>query len=303
MSLTDTPKTREQCRAALESLPDTPDRIPAIFLAHGPDAYLAPKPPIPSDPFKGPIFNWAGREGPLAQFLDDLGPLLLKKYKPKGIIVHRLWERKPLLMDYYGFSPELYQVEFISRGDSVLTQKIVNAFIAAGIPARPIQITEPRGHDGRGYDGPGLDHGVFMPEDIPVVEVSIDESLSTEKHWEIGRALRIKVCYLIISGGLVIHSFKNNGASFNPERAGPVLHDFHDAITQAVLIKDPAARREALHALTNHQGFRVANPREEHFIPLYVAAGAGDTLTGEDKDGETRILADFYGMSSFAFGL
>jgi len=81
------------------------------------------------------------------------------------------------------------------------------------------------------------------------------------------------------------------------------LHDFHNAIIQAVQIKDSTTRREALQALTRHRGFRAANPREEHFVPLYVAAGAGDAPTGEEKDGESIVLADIYGMSSFAFGV
>lgn len=45
--------------------------------------------------------------------------------------------------------------------------------------------------------GPGLDHGVFVPfklmfgdsVDVPVVQVSIDGSLSPEKNWALGKAL------------------------------------------------------------------------------------------------------------------
>lgn len=48
--------------------------------------------------------------------------------------------------------------------------------------------------------------------------------------------------------------------------------------------------------LTKHKGFRRAHPREEHFVPIYVAAGAGE-------DGETRILGGVYGAPTFAFGL
>ena len=38
-------------------------------------------------------FSWGGRDGPLGQFLEDFGPVLLKKYEPKGIIVFSAhWE-------------------------------------------------------------------------------------------------------------------------------------------------------------------------------------------------------------------
>jgi len=59
-------------------------------------------------------------------------------------------------------------------------------------------VSEPRGLDGRGFEGPGLDHGVFIPfrimfgevfTDIPIVEVSIDSSLDPEKNWQLGKAV------------------------------------------------------------------------------------------------------------------
>ena len=82
-------------------------------------------------------------------------------------------------MDYFGFPPELYKVQFNSRGDASLSQKIVNLFKTVhntrilfleitsehfrkhGIPARTVK-DESRGKDGRGFSGPGLDHGNSM---------------------------------------------------------------------------------------------------------------------------------------------
>jgi len=45
-----------------------------------------------------------------------------------------------------------------------------------------------------------------------------------------------------------------------------------------------------------HPGFRACHPTEDHFVPLYVAAGAGD-------DGGSVVLEDIYSCQSFAFGL
>ena len=90
----------------------------------------------------GGLVAWGGANGPLAQFLDDFGPVLLEKYKPRGIVVFSAhWEttgerlgkfrvclltylgnsscrlfhatvtdygdENPLLMDYYNFVPEV----------------------------------------------------------------------------------------------------------------------------------------------------------------------------------------------------
>lgn len=48
--------------------------------------------------------------------------------------------------------------------------------------------------------------------------------------------------------------------------------------------------------LVNHKGFRKSHPRADHFVPIYVAGGAG-------KDGETKVLAAIHGALTVAFGL
>ena len=104
-------------------------------------------------------------------------------------------------MDYYGFAPELYQLKFTSRGSSQLSQRVVQAFQESGVRARTTPASESRGRDGRGYNGPGLDHGVFVPfrimfgeefdgeGSVPIVEASIHSSLSPEDNWQLGKAV------------------------------------------------------------------------------------------------------------------
>lgn len=224
------PTTPEEWRAALESLPSTPDKIPAFFFGHG-----SPMLQWPADlPHRmgGATFETNGPNGPLAKFLADFGPALLEKYKPKGIVVFSAhWETRgerlgtrlaiaempdwqttdgfifavtdygnsqPLLMDYFGFDPALYKLKFVSDGSSELSARVVELFKEAGMPARATKVSESRGRDGRGFNGPGFDHGVFIPfrimfghefHDIPIVQASIDESLNPESNWAIGRAI------------------------------------------------------------------------------------------------------------------
>jgi aromatic ring-opening dioxygenase catalytic subunit (LigB family) len=260
-----------------------------------------------------------GPKGQLASFLRDFGPSLLKKYKPKGIVVFSAhWEtagerlvtdygdENPLLMDYYGFQAELYELKFHSRGDSSLSERIANMYKEAGLKARTTPKTENRGSDGRGFEGPGLDHGVFVPfrimfghefKDIPIVQVSIDASLSPEKNWEVGQTVSKlrEEGYLILSGGLIIHNLRDF-SSFAEATAGPLYKEFNKAVLGALSVSEPEARRQALIALTEHRGFRSAHPRADHFVPLYVAAGAGG-------DGQVSIVSAMYGAPTAAFGL
>jgi len=286
------PRTREQWREALAALPSVPagGKVPAFYFGHGQPMLIWPDTiPPPNDD----IFSSAGPRGPLAQFLRDFGPALLEKYNPKAVVVFSAhWEtsgerqvtdygdNNPLLMDYFGFPPELYKVQFKSHGDAALSQRIVNLFKEHGIPARTVK-HESRGNDGRGFSGPGLDHGVFVPFklmfgdtfDIPVVQVSIDECLNLEKNWEIGKALNQlrSEGILILSGGLTIHTFRDFSA-FDESTAKPIYKAWHKAVVEAAGTVNPEARRKAMMELVSHPGFRPANPREEHFIPIYVAA-------------------------------
>jgi len=85
---TSVPVTQEAWRAAIASLPATPDNIPSFFFAHGSPALAGNL-----GMGRGGIQEYQGPEGPLAKFLKDFGPALLEKYKPKAIVVFSAhWE-------------------------------------------------------------------------------------------------------------------------------------------------------------------------------------------------------------------
>lgn len=162
---------------------------------------------------------------------------------------------QPLLMDYFGFDRELYELKFSSNGSHELSERVVSAFKSAGMLARLTTSVEPRGQDGRGYPGPGLDHGVFVPfrimfghtfRDVPIVQASIDSSLSPETNWQVGKAVAKlrEEGILILSGGLTIHTFKDWSA-FAESTAKPIFKEFDQAILDAV--QQPAVRISSLY--------------------------------------------------------
>ncbi|CDO70755.1 hypothetical protein BN946_scf184798.g70 [Trametes cinnabarina] len=309
------PKSQAEWRKALDDLPFTPEKIPAFFFGHGSPMLAFPE----GDAERmGDVMKNNGPKGALANFLKDFGPTLLLKYRPKGIVVFSAhWEtlgerlvtdygdENPLLMDYYGFQPALYQLKFKSRGDSALSQRVVQLYKDAGYLARTTSKLEPRGQDGRGFEGPGLDHGVFVPfrlmfgeefTDIPIVEVSIDGSLDPQKNWALGEVVAPlrREGILVLAGGLLVHNLRDM-SSFSEAHANSLVKEFNQAILDAITIEDPSARKKALLELTKHRGFRAAHPRADHFVPLYVGAGAGG------NDANVRVLSAIYGAPTFAF--
>lgn len=80
------PRTQSEWRAALAALPSTPENIPAFYFAHGSPMLASPENSAGRNG-RGAMMEHMGPHGPLANFLRDFGPVLLEKYKPKGIVV------------------------------------------------------------------------------------------------------------------------------------------------------------------------------------------------------------------------
>ncbi|KAG8928476.1 hypothetical protein FRC01_005869 [Tulasnella sp. 417] len=336
------PTTKDEWQKALSELPDIKEgdgqKIPAFFFAHGSPMLIWPKSkPANPGPF-GDMLKYQGPVSPLADFLKDFGKVILDKYKPKAIVVFSAhWEESgdmlvtdygeenPLLYDYYGFDREVrvhallvtwfnsnsrgswvqfYEVTFSSKGDSDVARRVVDLLQKAGISSRLTTSKEPRGRDGRGFNGPGLDHGVFVPFSVmwgnkaplPIVQVSIDESLRPEREWALGKAVDAlrSEGILILSGGLTIHTFQDFSA-WTEKTATPEVVAFSKAILDACS-QPKESRKAAMEALIRHPGFRRSHPREEHFVPIYVAAGAGE-------DGDAKVLSGIHGTATVAFGL
>ncbi|CDR44859.1 RHTO0S10e01948g1_1 [Rhodotorula toruloides] len=319
----DSPSEWRAALSALPSLADLHDVLPTIFLAHGSPMLIHP--PHLANARSGPLLSIQGPEGPLVAFLKDLGPLLMEKYTPRAIVVLSAhWEtegggvvtdygdKNPLLFDYYGFPKELYEVTFKSRGDKAIAQRVVQVLKEGGIEsARLTNKLEPRGEDGRGFMGPGLDHGVFVPfklmfkdeAPVPIIQVSIPSDLSPATQHALGAALSPlrREGILLIAGGLTVHTFRDFG-SFSPAAAAEKYRVWEKAIVDAVAVKDPKARHRALFSLVHHPSFRSAHPREEHFVPLYVAQGAGETGNIEGREG-ARVVCGLWGSKTVVFGV
>lgn len=253
-----------------------PARQPVLFLPHGggPCFFM--------DWTWGPADTWYATQ----RFLEGVATTL--PATPKAIlVVSGHWEERAftagtaahpeLIFDYSGFPPHTYQLTWPAPGDPELARRAAQLLKDAGLPAA---LDAQR----------GFDHGVFVPlkvafpqAQIPVVPLSLAHSLDPALHLAAGRALAAlrDEGVLIIASGM---SFHNLRAYFQPqtlERA----RAFDAWLTEAVA--SPAAERDA--RLTNWRSApfaTFAHPREEHLIPLFVAAGAGGDAPGK------RIFTD-----------
>ena len=237
----------------------------------------------------------------LAAFLRGLAATLPQT--PRAILViSGHWEadpvtvnsqpHPPLLFDYYGFPRHTYQLEYPAPGDPQLAQEIRETLKDAGID------TAEDTHR-------GLDHGVFVPfllawpeARMPVVQLSLKAGLSAAEHLRLGAALTPlrDRGVLIVGSGMSFHNLRVRSPANTPIAESAA---FDTALNRIVCARDPAERNAGLARWDSLPAARFAHPREEHLLPLMVAAGAAGPDPG------TRIFNGVmmgWTISGFRFG-
>lgn len=261
-------------------------RQPSLFLPHGGG---------PCFFMDDPAGIWTGME----RFLASLPGSLPER--PKAIlVVSAHWEtdgfaftgarRPPLIYDYYGFPPHTYELRYDAPGAPELAERAANLLVSHGLAAR---IDPER----------GLDHGVFVPlkvalpdADIPVVEMSVALGYDPAMHLAAGRALAPlrDEGVLILGSGMSFHNMR----AYGDRRSTQPSKEFDAWLTESVALPGSARADRLTHWDAAPQA-RFAHPpaKEEHLLPLMVAAGASDA-------GGTRIYSEMVvetAISGFRF--
>ena len=198
----------------------------------------------------------------------------------------------PMLYDYYGFPEHTYHIRYSAAGSAEVAQRVEALLQKAGLPVR--QDSE------RGFD-----HGAFVPlsvmypdADIPVVQLSIQSNYDPALHFAQGRALKPlrDENILIIGSGLSYHNLREI------RRNGAAASALFDAWLQEAVVNGPADERLAqLERWSNAPAAREAHPREDHLVPLFVAAAAAEGEPARCVYHESTAFAGIT-ASSFRFG-
>ncbi|WP_310943178.1 DODA-type extradiol aromatic ring-opening family dioxygenase [Paenibacillus doosanensis] len=170
--------------------------------------------------------------------------------------------------DFGGFPDELFQVQYPARGSREIADDIHSLFAASGIAAER-------------NASRGLDHGVWVllrhmyPEaDVPVIALSVNPLLPPDRQYRIGEALA-ELCerrnVVIIGSGATVHNFRAMDFG-KPDQADGWAKEFDDWLIRHIEAWDTEALfdflKQAPHA-------RTATPDYEHFLPVFLAMGAG----------------------------
>ena len=166
--------------------------------------------------------------------------------------------------DFGGFPPELYQVQYPAPGDPALARRVQKLL-------SPLEVTLDNSW--------GLDHGtwsvlrhVYPAADIPIVQLSIDETKPASFHFEIGRKLAPlrDEGVLIVGSGNLVHNLHTYAWGRHPRDPYDWAVRFEDAAKGMMLAGDlkPLVDYETL-----GRDATLSIPTPDHYLPLlYVLA-------------------------------
>jgi 4,5-DOPA dioxygenase extradiol len=251
---------------------------PSLFLSHGaPDIVL--------------------HDSPARQFLAQLSRQLRR---PDAILIAsahdeadgavvRAPDRWRTWHDFGRFDARLFDISYEPPVASEAADAAVELLTAAGLSPRRVE-------DAR------LDHGAWTPlsliypaADVPVAAIGIDPRRDAGWHEALGRALAPlrEQNILIIGSGSISHNLGEVFGRSGGDQAW--VESFTDWVATRVAAGD---RQALLNAAEEAPEMARNHPTDEHFLPFYVALGAG----GVGRRIHHSYTYDVLAMDGYAFG-
>jgi 4,5-DOPA dioxygenase extradiol len=168
--------------------------------------------------------------------------------------------------DFGGFPPELYQVQYPAPGDPALAARVRE--LLAPLPVR----RDPSW---------GLDHGTwsvlchaYPRADVPVVQLSIDESQPPLFHYEIGKRLAPlrEEGILIVGSGNVVHNLQAYAWGRHPVEPYEWALSFEGRVRELLLSGETAPLVDYENKLGKEALLAVPTP--DHYLPLLYVLGS-----------------------------
>lgn len=232
-----------------------PERMPTVFFGHG-------------NPMNALLRN---------QFTEAWAALGRNLPRPKAILcvsAHWYMEDSAVTVstaprtihDFGGFPRELFEVQYPAPGDPDLAARVRQ--LLAPIPVR---------NDDRW----GLDHGtwsvlchVYPQADVPVVQLSIDQTQPSLFHYEVGRRLAPlrEEGVLIVGSGNLVHNLHTYGWGRRVVEPYDWAVSFENRVRELLLAGDhvPIVGYETKLGRES----ALAAPTPDHFLPLLYVIGA-----------------------------
>jgi 4,5-DOPA dioxygenase extradiol len=188
----------------------------------------------------------------------------------------------------------LYRIEYPAKGSTDLSGQVVDLLKSAGLPC---DVDHTR----------GLDHGAWVPlrlmfpkAEVPIVQLSIQQSLDPGAHVALGEAIRDvrETGVLVLGSGGAVHPLGNPHASLGPGAPTDAwAREFNDWLNRVVTRGD---RESLVNYRTIAPFAREAHPYPDHYMPLLAVFGAAGPGARGTVLHQSWVMGDL-GMGAFEF--
>ncbi|WP_159885592.1 DODA-type extradiol aromatic ring-opening family dioxygenase [Paenibacillus puerhi] len=223
---------------------------------------------------------------------------LAGRIQPKAIVIFTAhWETQTTtvsasddvyetIYDFGGFPDELYTLTYPAKGSSRIAADVKQRLESQGIAVHTDYTR-------------GLDHGswtllyrMYPKADIPVIQLSVNPYLPPAEQYKIGEALRGlgEEDILVIGSGVTVHNLRM--VNWNQTTPEPWAVAFDDWLIEKLQAQDVQALFQYEQAAPNA---RAAVPRPEHFVPFFIALGAGD------PDSKPKVIHRSYELGTLSY--
>ena len=243
------------------------ERMPVLFLGHG-----SPMNAIEENEFvRG--FRQVAATVPKPQAV----LVVSAHWETRGTFVTAM-EKPRTIHDFGGFPQALFDVQYPAPGSPELAAEVKNTITSTAV----------------GLDHSwGLDHGawsvvkhLYPQADVPVIQMSIDRSLSPEKHYALAKelaALRDKGVLIVGSGNMVHNLGMVAWDKLSESFAFDWAQEASERMKQAILTGD---HKPLIDFRSQGRAFDLAINSSEHFLPLLYM------LAFQNKDERATLFND-----------
>lgn len=245
------------------------DKMPVLFIGHG-------------NPMNAITDNHYSRNWQLiAQQLPIPNAILCisAHWLTQGTAV-TLSEKPKTIHDFTGFPKELFAVQYPALGAVDYANKTINTIQSTTVQQNFTW---------------GLDHGawsvlkkMYPQANIPVFQLSIDETKPTEYHFNLAKELYTlrNQGVLILASGNIVHNLNILSWDGNVKQYDWAV-EFDSFVKQHILDNNPTPliNYQTLGSLAN-----IAHPSNEHYLPLMYTLGLRDNTDSVHFFNETFDL-------------
>lgn len=257
----------------------TSTRMPALFLGHGSPMNVI------SDVPERRVWRQLGQVLPRPRAI-----LVVSAHWETHGVVHLTDGIAPrTIHDFGGFPDELFAIQYPAPGSPELVERV-----AVLLGEEQVERDESWGFDHGSW---GVVQPMYPAADIPMIQVSLNRSLTPAEHLAIAARLAPlrDEGVLLIASGNVVHNLREYFRSRGTRPDWAV--EFQDRISRAVVDNDHAALTDFA---PDDQAAALAVNSAEHYMPLLYTVGA--RLPGDQVGLFNDSIDGAMSMTSYLIG-